>query len=339
MRFLFLVKTNLVQNISFDTIVERIRLVCNQKRWDYELVYTSFFGEEEEVVRSFLNEIPERPIRVIVCGNFESLHFAVNGLAEAKDVELGYFPCDGNYDFFSAFPKIPTSKITNIEDLLNGQTVDLDLVKINNRYCITVAYIGMDTNLSWFSFQLLRFCRWCSFFRFNQQLFRRWFNFCILLFDTHPKTIRLCVNGYAMFENPYTVVAFANTRKYGTGTVCAPLAKIDDGLVDLVYVRKLTLRPFLRMTGIYWKGLIAENEFARNFLEYRRCMNIHVETPEPVFMAMDTTIYLHDQQFHIQPIPAALRLLIPTENEQEKKQENENKQENKNEQKNEQEIK
>ncbi|MDR2117862.1 MAG: hypothetical protein LBP87_15915 [Planctomycetaceae bacterium] len=311
MRYLFLIKTNLVQSISFSVTAEKIRSVCNQNNLDYELVYTSFLGEEEEVVRKFLNEFPERPLRVIVCGNFESLHFAVNGLVDNKDVELGFIPCDGNYDFFSSFPQIPVSKITNIEALLNGRAVDIDLVKINKRYCVTVAYLGMDTNLSWFGLQLLRFCRWCSFFHFNQQWFRRVFNFSLLLLDTQPKTIRVCVNGYAVFNNTYTIVAFANTQKYGTGTFCAPLAKIDDGLVDLVFVRKLSLRAFLKMAGIYWKGLIAENEFARNFVEYRHCMNIEVETPEPTFIAMDTVVYLYDHQFHIQTIPAALRLLLP----------------------------
>ncbi|MDR3196291.1 MAG: hypothetical protein LBU34_00350 [Planctomycetaceae bacterium] len=312
MRYLFLVKTNLVQNVPFNVTVEKIRSVCNRKNLDYELVYTVFMGEEEEVVRKFLNEFPERPLRVIVCGNLESLHFAVNGLVDNNNVELGFLPCDGNYDFFSSFPKIPVSKVTSIEDLVEGQAVDIDLVKINKRYCITVAYFGMDTNLSWFGLQLLRFCRWCSYFRFNQQWFRRWFNFFLLLLDTQPKTIRVCVNGHAVLENIYTVVAFANTRKYGTGSLCAPLAKIDDGLVDLLFVRKMSLRAFLKMSGIYWKGLIANNEFARNFVEYRHCMNIEARTAEPVFVAMDTVIYLYDRQFHIQTIPAALRLLLPT---------------------------
>ncbi|MDR2754762.1 MAG: hypothetical protein LBC20_03565 [Planctomycetaceae bacterium] len=315
MHYLFLVKTNLVQSISFSVTAEKIRSVCNQKNLNYKLFYTSFLGEEEEIVRKFLNEFPERPVRVIVCGNFESLHFAVNGLIGNNDVELGFLPCDGNFDFFDSFPQVPASQITNIEALLNGRAVDIDLVKINKRYCITVAYLGMDTNLSWFGLQWLRFCRWRSFFHFNQHWFRSWFNFFLLLFDTQPKTIRVCVNGYAVFDNAYTIVAFANTRKYGTGTLCAPRAKIDDGLVDLIFVKKLSLRAFLKMTGIYWKGQIVDNEFARNFIEYRHCMNIEARTPEPVFMAMDAVVYLYDRQFQIQTIPAAIRLLLPTEKE------------------------
>jgi hypothetical protein len=201
MRFLFLIKTNLIQSISsFDLIVERIRSVCNRKKWDYDLMYTTFLGEEEEILRSFLHEVPDRPLRVIVCGNLESLHFAINALVGVAKVELGYFPYDGNYDFFNSFPQRSIPKISNLESLLNGQTVDIDLIKINNRYCITVAYLGMDTNLSWFTLQLLRFCRWCSFFHINQQLFHRWFNFCLLLFDRNLKKIRLCVNGHAVFE-------------------------------------------------------------------------------------------------------------------------------------------
>jgi diacylglycerol kinase family enzyme len=319
MRYLFLVKMNLVQSVSFSVTAEKIRSVCSQRNLDYELVYTGFSGEEEEVVRKFLNEFPEHPLRVIVCGNLESLHFAVNGLVGNNNVEIGFLPCDGNYDFFSSFPQIPVSKITNIEALLNGQAVDIDLVKINKRYCVTVAYFGMDTNLSWFGLQLLRFCRWCSFFHFNQQWFRRWFNFFLLLFNTQPKSIRVCVNGYAVFDNIYTIVAFANTPKYGTGTLCAPLAKIDDGLADLVFVKKLSLRMFLKMVSIYRKGLIAENEFARHYIEYRRYMNIEAETPEPAFIAMDTAVYLHDRRFHIQTIPAALRLLLPAADEQDAK--------------------
>ncbi|MDR1270371.1 MAG: hypothetical protein LBK82_12685 [Planctomycetaceae bacterium] len=311
MKYLFLVKTDLVQSVPFTATAEEIRAVCQRDNLDYELVYTRFLGEEEEVVRKRLHEIHERPIRVIVCGNLESLHFSVNGLFGINGVELGYFPCDGNYDFFSSFPNLTASKLTKIDELLKGQAVDVDLLKINNRNCITVAYLGMDTNLSWFGLQFIRFCRWCSFFRLNQQWFRRWFHFFLLLFDTQPKTIRLCVNGYANYENPYSVVAFANTRKYGTGSLCAPQAKIDDGLVDLVFVHKLSFLGILKMSRIYWKGLIADNEYARHFIQYRHCMNIKAETIEPVFMAMDTVVYLYDRQFHIQTVPAALRLLLP----------------------------
>jgi diacylglycerol kinase family enzyme len=243
----------------------------------------------------------------------ESLHFTVNALAGASGVEFGFLPCDGNYDFFSAFPELPASKIMNIDNLLYGRTVDIDLVKINERYCVNVAYIGIDTNISRFFYHLFRLCRWFSFFHLNQQWFKRWFNFLLFMFDMQPNSIRIRINGYALLEDSYTAVMFANTQKYGTGTTCAPLAKIDDGLVDLLFIKKFPLQAVIKMFNIYWNGRILEDDYARNYIEYRHCMNIEVETPESMFIAMDNVIYLYDKQFSIQSIPAALRLLLPVD--------------------------
>jgi diacylglycerol kinase family enzyme len=80
-------------------------------------------------------------------------------------------------------------------------------------------------------------------------------------------------------EGSFLLIVAANGAWYGGGFRAAPLARTDDGLIELVLVRNVTRRRFLSLVSGYKKGTyvgddgVVKPEYA-DVLEYFRCVSV-----------------------------------------------------------------
>lgn len=124
--------------------------------------------------------------------------------------------------------------------LLNkGNTKQIDIVKINNDYFIGTAGVAFDAYISWkFDEAPTR-----GLLTYIKVAFKGFWNYksndYTVLFNNIEKTIKKGM-----------LVTFANSKQYGNNIFIAPKAKIDDGLVKLVVVKKFPLH-YLLSFGYY----------------------------------------------------------------------------------------
>ena len=84
-------------------------------------------------------------------------------------------------------------------------------------------------------------------------------------------------------EGEYMLALVANGCYYGGGFKAAPLAKPDDGLLDLLTARKISRPEFLALIAEYRSGRHIDPETAlpidkfKNVLDYKKCVRIDVE--------------------------------------------------------------
>ena len=311
MKHLFLIKTDIAESMPVSVTTDKIVSFCRRAKLEHSIAFTNFFGEEEEVVRHLVNEYADQPLRIIVCGNMESFHFAVNGAYGVSNVELGFFPCDGNDSFLNALPDLGRSDIMDIEALLGGRVIDIDLLTINGRYCLNAANIGLDTNVMKLHDRLAQWNERFSWFHIRNKKLARLAQVGAALFDAPAETVYIRINGHETFDESYSLILFANAPKYGMGVDRSVNGGIDDGLIDFLHVKKIPLFSMPKVSRIYWQGNILSDETTKKYTTYRHCLNAEVRFPEPVFIALDGAVYMQDAHFHVRIIPAALRLLIP----------------------------
>jgi diacylglycerol kinase family enzyme len=287
-------------------------------RVHYDVVVTETFMQEESVVKLKVVAARHEPLRIIVCGTMETLHFVINGLIdddEHKNIELGYLPYDGICDVFSTFKDIAAGTQWSIENLMYGKSVSMDVIKVNKRYAISTVNFGIDTR-----FALLRawLCSWLPFIYSGYGMQRR-LTAAIeyaSIFSRIPKhPVTLFVNGYETIIEDYFLLVFANTRTYSGGYICSADAESDDGQLGLYLMKRVPFWNIPKILQSYRNGTVLKNDFMlRNALNVsRRIVKADVSFGEgkAVDVCLDGNVYMRESSLRVEVVPAAVRFIVP----------------------------
>ena len=156
---------------------------------------------------------------ITAIGGDGSINLLLNELVGTKNI-LAYIPFGTGNDFFRA----------NMETLEDG-IYDVDIVRINDRYCINAACFGIDAEIA----NDEKFIH----NRFIPQSMR--FNAAVVYhFLTYRKGrhLKIVCEG-EIVEKDYTTVVAANSQYYGGGYHISPGSKIDDGVMEVYLVDQL----------------------------------------------------------------------------------------------------
>ena len=114
------------------------------------------------------------------------------------------------------------------------------------------------------------------------------------------------LDGGECFSEAAMLVAFANAPSYGHGMRMAPRARLDDGLLDLCFIRRVSKLKVLRLfPTIYFGAHLKVKE-----VEYRTTARLRItsETPLDIFADGDLAARTPAE---ISVLPKALRVIVP----------------------------
>ncbi len=209
MKYIFIInpasgKTN------YDKIKHNI--MDNLKNENYEIYETNAPKEATEIASKFKSE--ENTV-VYSVGGDGTLNEVVNGIAEGK-CKLGIIPTGSGNDFYR------TLKETNKE------IIRVDLGKVNDRYFINIASVGMDAET----------CNNANRIKSKIKLRASYYLALIHTFLTFKsKSLKLKIDKN-VYAGDYIIVAICNGKFYGGGFKIAPVATFDDNLFDIYLVSK-----------------------------------------------------------------------------------------------------
>lgn len=119
-----------------------------------------------------------------------------------------------------------------------------------------------------------------------------------------PQT--MTVSGSRALSEPAMFVAFANAPAYGGGMRIAPAAQMDDGRLDVCFVRRVGAFQLLRFLPTVFTG--AHVRFRE--IEYFQADRLRVETETPLDVYADGDLVCRTPvDVHI--APRALRVIVP----------------------------
>ena len=127
--------------------------------------------------------------------------------------------------------------------------------------------------------------------------------------------MRFTVDGET-FEAPVMMCAACNTRDYGGGFRAAPAARPDDGLIDLIVVRRISRATLLRCStataGRHFAGGALAPDLSR-YLIYRQARHITIELADgrgPITATADGEC-AKVSRLEIRLAPLAARVILP----------------------------
>ena len=223
--------------------------------------------------------------------------------AANRDVTVGIIPTGGGNDFAAALG-IPCRPTAAAKMLLRARPRLVDVLQARTADGKTRIYlggggIGLDAETALYSARLYR--KWPGRARYVASALHAYCKFPPLhvCADFPGTTI-------PQIEGTVLLAAALNTATYGAGIRAAPVAKVDDGLLDLIMVEYLELGAILRLLpGLVRNGRIETRGTKR------------VSAPR-VRLAPDRSCRFHGDgeifglaPVEIQVLPKAVRVLVP----------------------------
>jgi diacylglycerol kinase (ATP) len=167
----------------------------------------------------------------IAAGGDGTVHTVATELVGSEKI-LGVLPLGSGNGFAKEF-----GFNLNLRSLLSyikkAESMDIDVIEINDKLCLNVAGIGLDSFVA-HSFSDLKLRGFLPYI---------WLTFKTFL-HLQPFHVKIRVGGEEIVSEELFVLTIANTRQFGNYAFIAPDAVPNDGKIDLVLIR-----PFPKILG------------------------------------------------------------------------------------------
>ena len=213
--------------------------------------------------------------RIFACGGDGTLNEVLNGIYDRPHVELGVVPIGSGNDFVRNFASC------NFEDInaqLNGNPIPIDLLKIEyeedgkekTRYCINGINIGFDGNTAILSNHLKK----KKFFRGHLSYIAA---IIMNIAEMRGQNLRIRDQDNIVHAGELLLITLSNGRFCGGGIESCPKALVDDGLMEVLIVNKVSRKTFFRLMPSYIKGELLEKDISEDIYKYLRSDKITME--------------------------------------------------------------
>lgn len=253
-----------------------------------ELVYTKGIEDFLEKIGKISSGSGEL---LAVSGGDGTLNLALNKISH--DAPISIIPT-GTANVVAKELGIPFKLRDAFKLMLSGALQKMDLGLCNGKKFAFVAGIGFDAAVANSVSKRLKSC--FGQFAYGIAAIKTFFNY---------KPTRLvveCDNGEKL-EGEFAI--FANMRRYGGELYFAPEARYNDGLINLVLLKKFTFNSLLKLIKFAYKKEICPENIAVRFCG----RNFKVTSSEPVLYELDGEVMGLEKEFEIGVEPSALKVI------------------------------
>lgn len=181
---------------------------------------------------------------VVAAGGDGTLHEVVNGLAEQEyRPTLGVIPVGTTNDFARAL-HIPRDIEKAAKIIAKGETIPVDVGRMNDKYFINIAGGGKLTELTYeVPIKLKTLLGQLAYYIKGIEM----------LPSIHASELRIEYDG-KVFEGEAMLFLLALTNSVGGFEKLAPDASLNDGLFTLLILKKTNLADFIRIASLALRG-------------------------------------------------------------------------------------
>lgn len=246
MRHILIINPNAGNGSGTTRLMEMSRALHQRHGLDSSYILTQRPGHAAETCRA-IAETGEA-VRFYACGGDGTLNEVANGILGLSNAAMTCIPVGTGNDFLKNFGAEMTEQFRDIENLWNGPQFPLDVIDCNGRAALTIACSGFDA----------RVARDVHIFGNSKLLPGRGSYVASLVANFAIRGLsqrwRVTIDGVEQPEKEYVLIAACNGRYYGGGFFPVPEARMDDGIMHTMIVRKVSRATFLRFVGAYSTG-------------------------------------------------------------------------------------
>ena len=209
----------------------------------------------------------------VAAGGDGTVHTVASELVGSEKI-LGVLPIGSGNGFAREF-RFRKKIRSLLRDINNKESLNIDIIEINDHLCLNVAGIGLDSFVA---------------HSFNKLKTRGFWSYAgvtlINFFRLHPFHVTIKISEEEVISEDLFVLSFANNRQFGNNAFIAPDAVPNDGLMDIVLIK-----PFPK----YLFPIFIYRLFTKKLKDSKYVH--HIKTEKEVIIQTDET------RFHIDGEP------------------------------------
>ena len=217
-------------------------------------------------------------IRVYACGGDGTIGEVANGLAGFPNAAMTCIPVGTGNDFLKNFGDA-APLFHDAENLWDGDQCAIDLVECNDRLAVTIACNGIDARVAE---SVHRYSKTPALSGKGSYIASIVVNF---LGSTIARKWTVQLDNGPPTEGEYALVSLCNGRYYGGGFFPVPEAKMDDGVLHAVVIRKVSRAEFIRLVGPYSKG--KHRELPSHLIQVVPAKEVRITADEDIVTCVD----------------------------------------------------
>jgi diacylglycerol kinase (ATP) len=188
------------------------------KTSEYEILYTRYAGHSSSILGHFT---PHDAVCIVAVGGDGTVSELLPTILRCKAV-LGIIPT-GSGNGLARHMNIPLNPAKAMQILESGRIQNIDLMHINSHYSCNTSGIGFSALVTKY-FGLKGNRGFSSYFKLALKLYKSSPEFSIVLNDVNYTRV--------------WAVEFANSSQLGNNAIVSHLASIQDGIVDILILKK-----------------------------------------------------------------------------------------------------
>ncbi len=295
MRYVFYINPVAGKGNAQEKIASSIKSYFADKSEDVKIHITKTVGDAQTDAKCEAKTGDN--IRMFACGGEGTVFEVLNGIAGYNNVELGVIPCGSANDFLNFFES--RDSFLDIAEQIDGEAVEMDLIKAGDKYCLNGCSVGMDAVVAR-----------------DMSIFKKWplvsgslaYNLAIVktFFGKLGITADISVDGEEPQRKNCLFAVIANAPYYGGGYKGAPNAVPYDNKLDFTLVDKISKLKILKFLGIYKKG---EHE-SLDCCTLKRCTSMEFTAEKPIPVNLDGEI-IETTHMKFELVKSAVKFILP----------------------------
>ena len=295
MRYVFYVNPAAGKGEIQESIISSIKSYFADKSEEFKIHITKAVGDARADARREAETGDD--IRMCACGGEGTVFEVLNGIAGYSNVELGVIPCGSANDFLKFFES--RDNFLNIGEQIDGEAVEMDLIKAGDNYCLNGCSVGMDAVVAR-----------------DMSIFKKWpavsgslaYNLAIVktFLGKLGITADISVDGETPQRKNCLFAVIANAPYYGGGYKGAPDAVPYDNKLDFTLVDNISKLKILKFLGLYKKG----EHKSLDCCTLKNCHSMEFTAEKPIPVNLDGEI-IETKHMRFELVKNAVKFVIP----------------------------
>ena len=301
MEHLFIINPAAGKNDRSKALIEKINSIDTMDKVTIKI--TERPADATRIVRETLKNATDF-VRVYACGGDGTANEVLRGMVGFENCAMGIIPMGSGNDFIRSFEDYKKDDFFDIEAMMQGEDMGVDVMECQGRYSMNVLSAGYDAavakNVD--KFKKIPFVSGSLAYKLS-------IVYC--LFTKRKHRFNIIVDGKKFAgDNVSTLLAVAgNGSYYGGGIKAAPKASLSDGMIEFMHIETISAIRFIFLLGTYIKGKHVDNpKFP--FVKSMKCTTLSFESDEEIDVNFEGEI-VPMKNPEITIIPKAVRIITP----------------------------
>lgn len=269
----------------------------------YEIYHTAGVGDGTRYVRVWCDLHEKEEACFVACGGSGTLNEVASGLVGFSKKTLAYLAYGSTNDFIKHFPG---RNWKSLNDILNGSSSMIDIIKVNDNYSINVVNVGFDAMAALYGYNYMQ-KGIDGKTAYKRGAFRS-------LIGDRVNHIKVTADGVPLNKRTLMMCTIGNASWCGGQFHCLPDASVDDGLMDICLIKPLLLLEFAALLPHYESGTLKKDEFSKGKAKFVRAKHVELRSRDLIYLSLDGEI-LASRSVDLDIVPKAVQMIMPARGE------------------------